>query len=461
MHVLVHRSLWLLAFLAVALAATIAAAAESDRPNFILFIADDMGAPDSGAYGNRGIRTPRLDRLATEGMRFDRAFLTCSSCSPSRASIITGLYPHQTGAHELHMPLPGDRVTFVELLRAAGYWTVAAGKWHLGPETKPKFDQVIEKQGQWVEALKDRPRDKPFFFWFASTDPHRPYEPNSIPQPHGESDVTVPAYLPDTPEVRGDLALYYDEINRLDGAVGEALDELDRQQAAENTFVLFISDNGQPFPRAKTTVYDSGIQTPWIVRWPARVKPGSVCKSLVSSIDIAPTVCVLAGVSPSPTFEGKNFAPLLANPAATIREYVFAEHNWHDYTAFDRAVRDQRYKYIRSWYTDLPQTPPADAVKSITFQTMLQLGGEGKLLDQLQQCFVLPRPEQELYDTETDPNELFNLASDPSYLATLLRMDTALADWQRKTNDRLPEIRTPDKYDRKTAEPLEPKKKRT
>ena len=177
----------------------------------------------------------------------------------------------------------------------------------------------------------------------------------------------VPPYLPDVPEVRKDLALYYDEIGRLDRYVGEVLAELDRQGVAGNTLVLFLSDNGRPFPRCKTTLYDSGIRTPLIVRWPGHVGPGSRCCSLVSTIDIAPTVLKLAGLEPGPSFQGEDLSPLFRDPTAKVRDLIFAERNWHDYAAHGRAARSERFKYIRNDDHDPPLTPPADAVRSPTF----------------------------------------------------------------------------------------------
>ena len=155
-------------------------------------------------------------------------------------------------------------------------------------------------------------------------------------------------YLPDVPEVRKDLALYYDEISRLDHYVGEVLAELDRQGIDRDTLVLFLSDNGCPFPRCKTTLYDSGIRTPFIVRWPGHVRPGSRCGRLVSTIDIAPTVLRLAGIEPGPSFQGKDLSPLFKDPTAKVRDFIFAERNWHDYAAHGRAVRSERFKYIRN-----------------------------------------------------------------------------------------------------------------
>jgi arylsulfatase A-like enzyme len=449
------------------------------RPNLVLIIADDMGWDDCGAYGHPAVCTPNIDRLAAGGMRFTNAFVTTSSCSPSRASIITGRYPHHTDAEQLHWPLPAEQVTFVELLKDAGYWTAAAGKWHLGDAVKDRFDVVheadvsgfqlpagpsgrppamiaAEKSGceRWISTLRSRPKDRPFFLWLAALDPHRDYEVGILPVPHSPQDVRVPPYLPDEPEVRRELALYYDEITRLDGCVGQVLEELREQGVEGDTFVLFISDNGRPFPRDKTTLYDGGIKTPWIVRWPAGVRAGSICAQLVSSVDIAPTILRLAGVNPPPSLEGHDFSALLTDPARRIREYVFAEDHWHDYEDLGRAVRSQRFKYIRNDYPDLPATPPADVGRSPTYQTMRRLRAEGKLPEQQSSCFRKPRPSEELYDGANDPYELHNLAEDTRYAAVLDELRTALADWSRRTGYRIPNTRTPDEFDRDTGIPL-------
>jgi arylsulfatase A-like enzyme len=460
-------------------------AATSARPNFVILIADDMGWDDCGAYGNRGVRTPNIDRLAREGMRFERAILTCSSCSPSRASMLTGRYPHNTDAEQLHWPLPRAQVTFVEKLKAAGYWTAAAGKWHIGDEVKDRFDVVAEAGtagfqlpsgakgrgakmvaqedesgcAHWLPALRSRPKNRPFFLWLAALDPHRDYKPNAIARPHKPEQVVVPPYLPDTPDARRDLALYYDEIARLDENIGKVLDELAAQQVASNTVVLFLSDNGRPFPRCKTSVYESGIRTPLIVRWTTKIRPGSVCGSLVSSIDLAPTLLDLAGVERPPTLQGRSFAKLFDDPAANIREYAFAERNWHDYDAHGRAVRTGRFKYIRNFDPELPNTPPADTVRSPTFQAMRRLRDTGKLPERQMSCFLKPRPEEELYDLESDPDELRNLARDANYAATLKELRAALQQWQAETADPLPGLRSPDEFDRETGEPLSNRKR--
>ena len=454
------------------------------QPNIVLIIADDMGWPDSGAYGSRSVRTPNIDRLAKDGMRFTHAFVTTSSCSPSRSSIITGRFPHATNAEQLHWPLPSDQVTFVEKLKEAGYWTAAAGKWHLGEAVKNRFNVVKEagtegfqmstgKDGKpsmvdgrnasgcqdWLATLKSRPNDKPFFLWLASFDPHRDYQTNCIPNPHWQHEVEVPPYLPNVAATRTDMALYADEITRLDGFVGQILDELDQSGAATNTCVLFLSDNGRPFPREKTTLYDSGIRTPFIVKWPEVVKAGTICTNLVSSVDIGPTFLELAGLPQLPTFQGVSIAPLLKDPVKPVQSFIFAERHWHDFEALQRAVRGPRFKYIRNYLPELPDTPPADALRSPTFEALVRLRGLDALGENQLHCFETPRPREELYDTVTDPDELHNLIGVRSLAPLLAEMRQMLSEWQRQTHDEIPAVRTPDDFDRNTGQPLPTRKR--
>ena len=465
---------------AVVLSPSSAPAGERKRPNLVVIIADDLGWDDCGPFGHKTIRTPHLDRLAAQGLRFTRAYVTASSCSPSRASLLTGRYPHQTDAEQLHWPVPANQITFVERLRAAGYWAAAVGKWHLGPALKKRFDLVKEADERgfqlpagkgkggplladparasgcedWVPVLRDRPRDRPFFLWLAALDPHRDYTPGAVPKPHAPEDVRLPPYVPDTPEVRRDFALYYDEIARLDSYVGQVLAELDRQGVADDTVVVFLSDNGRPFPRDKTTLYEGGLRTPLIVRWPGRVAPGSTCDRLVSSVDIAPTLLQIAGVDVGPSFVGQSFLPLLTDPAAKGRSYVFAEDHWHDLEDLGRAAISARYSYIRNDLPALPNTPPADALRSPTFQAMRRLRDAGKLTPAQARVFEKPRPAEELYDLTADLFQLHNLAGDPKHAAALDEHRQALAAWSRETGDTPPTFRTPDEFDRETGAPL-------
>ena len=450
-----------------------------DRPNFVLIIADDMNWDDCGAYGHPAIRTPNIDRLANEGLLFQHAYLTTNSCSPSRASIITGSYPHNTGAEQLHWPIPAGKETFVEKLKSSGYYTAAAGKWHMGDDVRGSFDKIYEastagfvlptgadgekskmiaKQPSgcedWERALEERDSSKPFMLWLAALDPHREYNDGALDPPHQHSDVIVPAHLPDTPEIREDLRLYYDEIGRLDQYVGKVMAKLDAQGVSDNTLILFISDNGRPFPRDKTTLYDGGIRTPWIVRWPNKVKAGNTTRALVSSVDIASTFLDLAGINSSVgTQEGMSFAKTLFDSTQKHRQYAFAEDHWHDYEDHARCIVDGQFKLIRNDYMDLPSTPSADAGRGLSWQKMLKLNAEGKLTVEQQACFKAPRPHFELYDLQRDPGEIYNLIDDPAYASVESRLQLALLKWTEETQDYIPTRRTPDEFDRMTGEP--------
>ena len=420
------------------------------QPNFIVFIADDAAWNDCGPYGNEVIKTPNINQLAEEGVVFDNAFLTTSSCSPSRCSILTGRYPHSTGAPELHMPLPESQVLFAGQLQKAGYYTAVAGKYHIGPE-RSEFNDIYgggpSGCENWLKALQDRPKDKPFFLWLAAIDPHRNYQPNTIPEPHDPANVLVPQFLPDADSTRKDLALYYDEISRLDSYLGKVMQELKVQGVDENTLVIYMTDNGRPFPRCKTRMYDSGIKTPFIVRWPGITKKGRT-SAFISSIDIAPTFCELAGAEQSSTFQGVSFAPILKNYSAKTRDYIVGEHNWHDYQAHERAIRNHQFLYIRNAFPELNASPPADAVRSLTYQEMIQFKNEGKLNEFQLDCFVQPRGSEELYDVVNDPFQLTNLANNADFQDELDDMRKKLDQWIIDFEDVIPETPTPDKFDR-------------
>lgn len=420
--------------------------------NFLIFLADDQGENDLSCYGHPVLRTPNIDRLATEGMRFDRAFLTISSCSPSRASILTGRYPHSTCAEDLHQPLPADQRTLARTLHDVGYHCMAVGKWHLGDDERAHWDRIVECAGQdtgaeAVDLLADRPKDKPFFFWVATKDPHRPFDVDAIPRPHDPADVVVPPYLPDHPLIRKELAQYYDEITRFDTHVGLVCDELKKQGVLDRTCIVYLSDNGMPFPRAKTTLYDSGIRTPLIVRYPPLVRPGTVHRGLASVVDIAPTLLDLAGLQ-QPTMQGRSMIAILKDAKAAGRDVIFAEANWHDYEKFTRAVRSETFLLVRNYYWDKPLWNSVDSINSITWKGYLEMRAAGKLTAAQQFLFVEPRPFEELYDLRNDPHCLKNVAADPRCREALNRLRTRLDNWRVDTTDTMPSKRRRDGWTR-------------
>ncbi len=438
-------------FLAFVFLAGLPAPADASRPNFIFFISDDISQEDHGCYGHPVIRTPEIDRLAATGMRFDRAYLTISSCSPTRCSIITGRYPHNTGAPELHSQLPDDQIRFPELLREAGYYTALSGKNHMFKKGDRAFDRMApggEPGGSsdWVEILRDRPGDQPFFFWFAAYDAHRGWKVSDHAPEYDPSEVVVPPYLFDGPETRKDLALYYHEVSRFDHFVGRVRAELEKQGILDNTFLVVASDNGRPFPRAKSRLYDSGIKTPWVVHYPKIIKEGAVTQSFVSVIDLSATCLELAGVEIPECIQGQSFVPILRDPQATVREVVFAEQNWHVYRNHSRLVRWGDFAYIRN---NFPDQMNLCSESDTTYPSGKELwkavaGGCGS--ENFWQTFSNPHPGEELYDLGKDPHQLTNLAGQEARAAAVRQGRELLAQWTRQTGDTLPENPTPSRH---------------
>lgn len=435
-------------------------ASQPQRPNVVLIIGDDIGWNDFGCYGNEEVHTPNIDRMAKEGIRFTNAFIATSSSSPSRCSIISGRYPHNTGAAELHLPLPASVEIFPELLKNAGYHTAQAGKWHMGEFAKRGFDIVRDEgkqvngdggEAQWIPLLRERPKDKPFFMWFASFDGHRPWGQNSFSGTNDPNRILPPPYLINDKETRGDLAKYYDEVTRFDNFVGEVEKELKRQGVYENTIIIVMSDNGRPFPRCKTWLYEDGIKTPLVVKWPKGIsKKGSVSESLVSAIDLAPTILELCGAKPLSCAQGESFVRLLKNPSLPFRNYVFAEHNWHDYEAYERMVCTKDYMYIYNGRPELGNASNGGLRNVPAFTSLLKAWKENKLTTIQKDVFLVPRPVEAFFDRNNDPLQEHNLIDDPAYADEVNHLREIFRKWQRETGDTRPEHLTPDWYERFT-----------
>lgn len=428
--------------------------AQNDPPNFIIFIADDVSWDDLGCYGNEDVQTPNIDRLAANGLRFNNTYLTASSCSPSRNSILLGRYPHNTGAAELHTQPPVDMLSFPELLRDKGYHTVHSGKYHQGEFSQRAFVEIHREgekitnsgEGMWLQNVQERPRDKPFFMWFAALDAHRAWGENEFSGTHDPAELTPPFYLADMDATKEDLAQYYDEIYRFDHHIGLVVEELEKQDALNNTLIIVMADNGRPFPHSKTRVNDRGMKTPFVIHYPEGVGEARQSNSLVSVIDIAPTILEMAGIEAPDNFQGRSFQALLDDPGRPFRNYVFAEHNWHDYEAHERMVRNRDFMYILNSRPEKPQMGPADAVESPAFQDLWRLRAKGELTPVQTDVFVTPRPKEELYDLSRDPLQLVNIAAMPDYQEDLKAMRDILNQWMEETGDNIPARLTSDWY---------------
>lgn len=447
---------------AITLGAMARAETETKRPNFIFYITDDISFDDLSCYGNPFVKTPHLARLAAEGLVFDNAYLSISSCSPSRCSFITGRYPHNHGAPELHTELPIDQHAFPNALRQAGYYTALSGKNHIG-DVKRAFDLISPgkgpgKQEDWVDILRQRPKNKPFFFWFASADAHRDWQIDDTVPVYDPDQIQTPPVLYDGPQTRKDLAGYFHEISRADHYLGQLRRELERQDIADNTVIVFCSDNGRPFPRCKTRLYDSGIKAPLIVWQPGTIKPGRT-GSLVSAIDVAPTVLELAEVSKDPRIQGVSFAAVLKDPKATVRQYAFAEHNWHVFQAHERMVRYQNWLYIRNAW---PQRQSLCVESNDTYpagRELWQQHERGQLHPHQADVFRQPRPSEELYDVQADPHQFTNLAESALeyHRNAIAHLRQVLDRWIEQTGDTIPENPT---GDRETLSPQQDRQPR-
>jgi arylsulfatase A-like enzyme len=452
----------------------------ADRPHVLFIIADDVSWDDLGCYGNPAARTPHIDRLAGQGIRFTNAFLTASSCSPSRNSFSTGRYPHNNGAaSELHRPVAAHLVRYPALLRQQGYYSVLSGKNHM-PQDKPAagepeppapFDVIDDGQvpgnhgghGRWVEHLRHRPKDRPFFGWFAALDAHRAWDGDAewdaaaYGPKHDPARVRVPPFLVDDAATRDDLASHANEVTRFDHFVGRVVAELERQGMLQNTLLFVTADNGRPFPRAKTRLHDSGMKAPFVAHWPAGIRqPGTPRAGLLSAIDVGPTVLAAAGARVPESFQGVSLLPLFADPAASVRRFAFSEHNWHDYAANARAVRDGEYLYILNLDPAQAWQGPADSVRSPSFASLLAAESARRLTPAQQEVLLAPRPREELYRTADDPDQLNNLAGDARHAAALNRLRAIMARWRDETADSQPADPSRDGFDRRKGTKLLP-----
>jgi len=445
--------------------------ASEGGPNIVFAIADDWSFPHAGVYGDRTVSTPAFDRIAREGVRFTHAFTAAPSCTPSRAAILTGQVVHrlEEGAN-LHGFLPKRFDVYPDLLEQAGYVVGYAGKgWGPG-----RFEPGGRKRNpagpefkHFDEFIQQRATGQPFLFWFGSNDPHRPYEAGTGLQAGMKLDsVQVPAFLPDTPEVRRDLLDYYFEVQRFDRDVGRIITTLERLGELDNTLIIVTADNGMPFPRAKATVYNGGARMPLAIRWPGAVRAGSVVEEFVSLTDVAPTVLEAAGLKAPASMTGRSLLPLLrglsqaglprrssAQPsqrAEAGRDRVFIERERHANVRHGnlsypvRAIRTTDYLYVRNFRSDRwpagdPQlvfsVGPFGDIDGSPTKSLLIDRKDDPTIARYFRLAMATRPAEELYDLRTDPHQLENVAGRPAYAEAQRRLRQQLEAWLRETGD--------------------------
>lgn len=486
--ILCRAALW--AFLGAVLVSSLATAAE--KPNILFLLSDDHSYPFVGCYGDGNVRTPTLDRLAAEGMKFHRFFTGAPQCVPSRATLMTGRSAVAARMTRFSAPLPRDEVAFPELLRdKAGYFTGVCGRtYHLdgsarqGPAIARVFEQHhlqtfaervdylrtgadTEVAGQVAEFLDQKPAGKPFFLWANFSDPHHVWNAPAEFRPDPAS-LQLPAHWPDLPGMREQLADYCAEVNRLDRTIAGVLDVLVKRSLFDNTLIVFAGDNGVALPHGKGSLYDPGSNVPLIVRWPGVVKAGGESRALLSGEDLGPTLLAAAGLEPHPRMSGVSFLAVLKGEQHTPRKYIFVERGPHgsapvsvgmSNSGYDlsRAVRSDGYKFI---YNGTPWIPygPVDSAGGAAWTQIKAAAEEGKLAPGVQATyFTTPRPVYELYDLDNDPSELNNLSGQPELAAVERELREALAEKMILDWDYLPLPALPDDGAKVKGKPKVPK----
>ncbi len=443
------------------------AESDTEHPNIILFVADDHGRDALGCYGNPIVSTPNLDKLATEGVRFENAYCTSASSAASRSVLLTGQFGHSIGAyghvHDYHHFSTYEGVKSLPvLLSQGGYYTARIGKYHVAPETVYHFDTTYSADPRNTVEMAEVSSvifdsDKPFFLYFCTDDPHRSDFTTAAddwraPNRFGNKDegyagvetitfdpkdVLVPDFLPDNEETRQEIAEYYQSIARIDQGFGRLMQYLEESGKADNTIVIYIADNGMAFPGAKTSTYEAGIKLPCIIKTPKmndEVK-GSLNHSMISWVDMTPTLLDMAGVETDNEFHGRSFKNIIEKEETTNWNTVYASHTFHEITMYYpmRTVREGRYKLIWNAAYRLEYPFASDLFISSTWQSIKRSGEKmfgGRTVDSF-----LFRPEFELFDVEADPNEFNNLAGKKEYKEVLDYMTTKLQEWQKETSD--------------------------
>lgn len=454
-------------------------AAFAAKNNVVLLVTDDQ-SPDAGCYGNPVVKTPHLDRLAEQGTRFTHAFCTTASCSASRSVILTGLFNHRTAQYGHvhtyhHFRTYEDLKSLPARLKGLGYRTARVGKFHVGPDEIYPFDAVLtEGRGSrpvprnarnpvaMAEACRDflaEAEAPPFFLYFCTSDPHRgggraeelPQQPDRFGnKPAGEAyagvqpvrydpaEVRVPPFLPDTPACRAELAQYYQSISRVDQGLGRLIDVLKETGQWQDTLFIYISDHGMAFPGAKTTVYEPGLRSPCVVRHPYLDESGLVNRSMLSWVDLAPTILDFCGAKPTDLndLHGRSFLSVLGKENPSGWDEIYASHTFHEITMYYpmRVVRERRFKLIWNIAHGLPYPFASDLWAAPTWQTTYEQGPEA-LFGKRTVAAYIQRPQFELYDLGNDPHEVRNLAASPEHAATFERLKVKLKAFQERTED--------------------------
>jgi arylsulfatase A-like enzyme len=418
------------------------------QPNILWISTEDM-SPHFGCYGDKVAKTPNIDRLASQGIRYTNVFTTAAISAPCRAGIITGMY--QTSIGCMHMrttsyrrgvdnPLEFTAVpphyvkAFTEYLRAAGYYCTNNSNTDYQFAKDPVPASIWDECSREAHYRNRQDKNQPFFAVINYLGTHESQNWDISKVKTDPESVKVPPYYPDNEIIRINIAKMYDNIARLDSVVGVLLNELEKEGELDNTIIFFWGDHGDGLPRAKRWLYDSGLNIPLIIRFPGKTKVGTVDERLISSIDLGPTVLSLAGVPVPAHMQG---IPFLGSQAGPPRDAVFAARDRVD-ESYDmiRSVRTKDYLYIRNYYPNEPFPIWVPYLSNMPiYKEMLRLDAEGKLTGPQKSWMAYSRPPEELYDVKADPFQVNNLVNDPKLKTVLEDLRKRHKEWTIETSD--------------------------
>ncbi len=455
-------------------------ASGGEKPNILLVLSDDHSLPHVGVYGCTNCEefslTPKLDRFAEEGIRFNRAYTAAPQCAPSRTSMFAGRSPIGLRATRFAQPASAETPFFTDLLRDAGYWTGLDGRHqHLdgkkmdadhisemlvqenmrGKTFESRFDHFVQGIRTKAEAIQDIPgifsgildqvpEAQPFFLYFGFSQPHRKWGDDH--EGIDPAKLQLPPDWPDLPEVRLDYARYLAEVRDLDTGFGHLMQVLEDRGLSQNTLVIFMGDNGEALLRGKGTLYQRGINVPLLIRWPEKIEAGVVSESLISGVDLAPTILDAAELSPAPGMTGMSFLTLMLGQPMDERTEVYAERGWHwgpitrsDGFDLSRSITTERFHFIYNALPDRSYTPVDMASKNIAWTAIKDAEASVSLPEPHHHLYFRnPRPLFELYDLKKDPFQLNNLSGKARLETTEIELREKLDRWIIREGDYLP-----------------------
>ncbi len=413
---------------------------QAEKPNIVLFIADDLTYWDLGCYGGQA-STPNIDRIADEGMQFMRAYQTVAVCGPTRHNLLTGLYPVRNGAYpQTGFVRPGVQ-SLPHYLRKEGYRTAYMGKRHIQPPEAFPFEYITDDKVINFERMEEfimEVGETPFVLIIGTTEPHYRWDKGDATAYPPESLKLPPNWI-DTPETRDYYSRYLGEVSYSDWEVGETLRVLEEKGILDHTVFIYTSEQGASFPYAKWTCYEAGVHTAFIVRWPGKVEADSKAYAFVEYTDVLPTMIDIAGGEVQKHLDGDSFLEVLTGQTDHHRDYLFSMQTtrgepWGGDHFAVRCVRDARYTYIWNLHPYMLFENHLTRYGDGFFNSWREVGWKNKEADKLFLGYIT-RPPIELYDRSVDPFEMHNLADDPAYREVILHLDQQLKEWMLYCGD--------------------------